>query len=55
MEILPVNSEAEGSSGSFQFEEVEFVPDLFRDPELKVTSKPSRNIRTHSLCGETLV
>jgi hypothetical protein len=40
MEILSLNSDAEESSGSFEFEEVDFVPELFKDPELKVTQSP---------------
>jgi hypothetical protein len=36
MEIQVVNSAEDSSSGSFQFEEVEFVPEFFKDEELKV-------------------
>ena len=36
MEILSINPSGEESSGSFQFEEVEFTPALLKDSELKV-------------------
>jgi hypothetical protein len=33
---ISVSGSSQEASGSFQFEEVEFVPTLFKDPELKV-------------------